>query len=199
MNNQLSSALHSCPSVFNNWQRSCVVTRYALGSRGAAGVQAAERPASPGGPGKPTPHRFKVEQKGNRSCLAEEEPPRLRGGRKTSRANEALRRHLWEGRPTEVRENKLPLLRESDIWGCVYKNRTHRGPEESDGLGWDWNHYLSNKCPSRRLHPWPGPKCTPGSGSLNSAKFSALFLRSLLDDPGYFLMLVNISQMTGVH
>lgn len=126
------------------------------------------------GPGKRTPHRFKVEQKGNRSWLAEEEPPRLRGGRKTSRANEALRRHLWEGRPTEVHENKLPLLRESDSWGCVYKNRTHRGSEESDGLGWDWNHYLSNKRPSRRLHPWPGPKCTPGSGAQLSKVFCSL-------------------------
>lgn len=34
---------------------------------------------------------------------------------------------------------------------------------------------------------------------LNSAKFSALFLRSSLHDPDYFLMLVNISQMTAVH
>lgn len=41
-----------CPSqlpisLFNNWQRSCVVTRWALGSRIAAGVQAAECPGKP--------------------------------------------------------------------------------------------------------------------------------------------------------
>lgn len=72
--------------------------------------------------------------KGEGKLFAEEGPPRLQGGPKTSRANEALRRHLREGRPTEVHEIKLPLHREKDTCGCVSKNRTHSGPEERDGL-----------------------------------------------------------------
>lgn len=72
--------------------------------------------------------------KGEGKLFAEEGPPRLQGGPKTSRANEALQRHLREGRPTEVHEIKLPLHREKDTCSRVSKNRTHRGPEESDGL-----------------------------------------------------------------
>lgn len=62
-----------CPSqlplsLFNNWQRSCVVTRHALGSRVPAGVQAAECPGKPW-PQETNTHRFKVEEKGEMKLI----------------------------------------------------------------------------------------------------------------------------------
>lgn len=69
MNNQLSFCPSQLPlSLVINWQRSCVVTRWALGRGVAAGVQTAEHPGKPG-PRKQTPHRFKVEQKGKTKLI----------------------------------------------------------------------------------------------------------------------------------
>lgn len=47
MNNQLSSALHSCPLPIQQLQKSYVVPGWALGSRLAAGVRATECPGKP--------------------------------------------------------------------------------------------------------------------------------------------------------
>lgn len=108
MSNQLSSALHRCPSACWTTGKGAVLLQDVhWGAEKQLLHRQLNTPASPG-PRKQTPCRCKVEQVSGwshwiRRCLLNREKG---GGLQT---NGALLRHHLEGRPAEVHINELPL------------------------------------------------------------------------------------------